>query len=499
MKNLLQKLDDSLRKHTSRRAFRIGTTDFTYQQYSDAVAQIRSAIRTGVSEEQRNIGLVVNDDLETYAAILACWFEGRAYVPLNTTMPAERNDDVIAQAEILTIIDSSPESIFSKYNLISSKSLEARPEEVPPREVSSSDLAYIFFTSGTTGVPKGVPITFANLTGFVEAYNRMGYHSMDHTDRVLQMFELTFDLSVMSYLIPLLHGAAIFPIPKDKVKYSYIFELMEDHELTVALMVPSILHYLRPYFDEINCPSMRFNMFCGEALPIDITEEWSKCIPNARIANVYGPTEDTIFCTDYEYNRDGHNKSYNGVMGIGQSMYGNMTIIVDDDNNILGEGEKGELCLGGVQLTLGYWKNPTKNAEVFFYVDYMGKPTRFYRTGDLCSRDKDGDLSYLGRIDFQTKIQGFRVELSEIEYRAKEVLPKVNVVAVAYHNQLSNAEIGLVIESKALDTGVLSTYLSRKLPGYMLPSEIMFLDAFPLNTNGKTDRKALSQLFGIKS
>jgi len=493
--NLLQQLDNSIRTHKSLRAFRIGSADYTYEQYLASINAIRAALRKQTSESEKNIGLAVNDDVETYAAILACWFEGRAYVPLNPAMPEDRNKEVIAQAEILTIIDSSAESSFSGHKVIDSKTLMASESTSAPIEVSASDIAYIFFTSGTTGVPKGVPITFGNLSGFVEAYNKMPYHQMDDSDRVLQMFELTFDLSVMSYLLPLLNGAAVFTIPKDKVKYSYIFELMEDHELTVALMVPSILHYLRPYFSEINCPSMRFSMFCGEALPLDVTEEWSKCIPNARIANVYGPTEDTIFCTDYEFTRDGHNKSYNGVLSIGQSMHGNSTIIVDKDNSILSTGEKGELCLGGVQLTPGYWKNPTKNAEAFFHTNHEGQENRFYRTGDLCSRDDEGDLSYLGRIDFQTKIQGFRVELSEIEFRAKENLKMLNVVAVAFTNQLRNAEIGLIIESAAFDTKELMAYLASKLPPYMVPSKIKFADVFPLNTNGKTDRKVLRLLF----
>lgn len=492
---LFDNLEKSFIDHSNRHAFMIGQCYYTYHQFSQKIANIREAIKTTCEPKEKNLGLIANDDIETYAGIVACWFEGKAYVPLNPLMPRERNASVIEQADITTIIDSSKEAHFPSQKVILSATLNDTAQRNPAKDVSPDEIAYIFFTSGTTGVPKGVPIMFSNLIGFAEAMFALDYYEITEADRFLQMFELTFDLSVMSYMIPMLKGACTYTIPKDKVKYSYIYELMEDHELTVMLMVPSILQYLRPYFDEINCPKMRYSLFCGEALPLDVTSEWSKCIPNARVINVYGPTEDTIYCTDYEYKRDKPNKSHNGVLSIGKSMKGNYTIIVDDKNKILPAGEKGELCLGGVQLTPGYWKNPTKNEEVFFYIDYNGESTRFYRTGDLCVRDKEGDLLYLGRIDFQTKIQGFRVELSEIEFRAKEFLNKKNVVAVAYKNKMTNAEIGMVIESEAFEVEDLRDYLSQKLPSYMLPSEIKFQTTFPLNTNGKTDRKKLTKLF----
>jgi acyl-coenzyme A synthetase/AMP-(fatty) acid ligase len=309
------------------------------------------------------------------------------------------------------------------------------------------------------------------------------------------MFELTFDLSVMSYLVPLLKGACTYTIPKDKIKFNYIFELMDEHGLTAALMVPSILQYLRPYFDEIDAPKMKYSLFCGEALPLDVTEEWSKCLPNAEISNVYGPTENTIFCTSYVFNRQKENKDHNGILCIGKPMAGVETVIVDNDNNILPKGEKGELCLAGKLLTPGYWKNEEKNKEAFFVTDCNNKPTRFYKTGDLCVEDPNGDYMYLGRIDFQTQIQGYRVELSEVEFHVKAFLDKINAVAIAFTNKIGNTEIGLVIESNEMDLKKLFDYLKEKLPSYMIPTQTRFEKTFPLNINGKTDRKVLKQLF----
>ncbi len=491
---LYLELAQSLKNNINYNAFFINETFYTYGDLEKAISKIRNAIRTSTNGGEKNIGLIINDDLETYATIIALWFEGRAYVPLSPDSPKDRNYKVISQADIKSIVDSSNISLYPDFNTIKSKELSSEVSDLEPVSVSDTELAYIFFTSGTTGEPKGVPITRANVSGFIDAFWELGFN-IDNKDRVLQMFELTFDLSVMSYLVPLLKGACIYTIPPEKIKYNYIFELMDEHGLTASLMVPSILHYLRPYFDEIEAPAMKYSLFCGEALPLDVTQEWSQCLPNAEISNVYGPTENTIFCTSYVFNRQKENKEHNGILCIGKPMFGVDTIIIDHENNILSPGEKGELCLAGKLLTPGYWKNEEKNRESFFVAEYNGSSTRFYKTGDLCVEDNEGDILYLGRIDFQTQIQGYRVELSEVEFHVKAFLDKVNAVAIAFTNKIGNTEIGLVIESKELDTKELFNYLKEKMPSYMIPTQTRFEKTFPLNTNGKTDRKILKQLF----
>jgi len=490
---VLQPFQLASEKYAASNAFCINEVFYSYKQLGETISAIRASVKE-LKADNSNVGLVANDDLETYAAIIALWLEGKCYVPVNPDTPAERNRNVLAQAGASVVIDSSEAVLFPELNVIRSKELRFGKLDLVPVPVADDALAYIFFTSGTTGVPKGVPISRENLAGFIKAFFELGI-TMDASDKCLQMFELTFDLSVMSYLAPLLKGACVYTIPKNKIKFNYIADLLEEHQLTVALMVPSIIHYLRPYFDEIDCKSMKFSLFCGEALPLDVTSEWANCIPNAKIMNVYGPTEDTIFCTHYTYSRKGENKASNGLMSIGKAMNGTFTIIINDKKEMVDAGEKGELCLGGVQLTPGYWKNDEKNKEAFFHTMYKGESTRFYKTGDLCLADEAGDIMYLGRIDSQIKVQGFRVELSEIEFFAKEFLNKVNAVAIAFTNQLHNTEIGMVIESAAFDSKPLLEYMKTKMPGYMIPTQIRFINSFPLNTNGKIDRKVLKEKF----
>ena len=492
--NLLSNLQNSIQGNYDNNALCLNEVFYSYKDFAQEISNIRVSLKKNTKKNELNIGLVTNNDVQTYASIIALWLEGKAYVPLNPDFPIERNASIIQQADILTILDSSDNITFNGHQTILTKKLPQTEINLTPENVSGDSLGYILFTSGTTGTPKGVPITFDNLYALSEAFWKLNY-TYSNTDKCLQMFELTFDFSVMAYLFPLLKGACIYTIPKDEIKYSYIFELMEDHELTILPMVPSILHYLRPYFDEINCPKVQFSLFCGEALPLDVTSEWSKCIPNATIANVYGPTECTVFCTDYTFKRDAPNKTHNGVISVGKDMDNTTTIIADENNNEVPIGEKGELCLSSLQLTPGYWKNEEKNKETFFLKTYKGEERRFYRTGDLCAVDKDGDILYHGRVDFQAKIQGFRVELSEIEFHAKASFDKLNAVALAISNNTNNAEIGLVIESKEFDTKQLLEDLKTKLPQYMIPTKIKFIDNFPLNTNGKTDRKNLEGLF----
>ena len=491
----IKSLAESINKHLKKNAFYINETFHSYFDLARSISKIRTAIQNITDDSDKNIGIVANDDLDTYAAILAVWFEGKAFIPLSLDNPKSRNETIIDQSGINTIIDTSEASVFPEKNIIEPAKLPGADINLTPATVSDKEISIILFTSGTTGTPKGVPLTRSGITVCINDYLKTGF-DIDENDRCLQMFDLTFDFAIISFIVPILKGACVYTVPKNVTKFSYVFELLEDHDLTVIGIVPSFLKYLQPYFDEIDLPSLRLCMLAGEALPEDLAKKWSYCVPNAKIFNGYGLTETTIQCTNYIFKRDGDNKSYNGILSIGKAQQNSLIIIIDENNNILPTGEKGELCFGGPQLTPGYWNDEERNRKAFINIDYKGELTRFYKTGDLCFMDEDGDLFYLGRIDFQAKIQGFRVELSEVEFHAKTFLDKVNVVALAVVNKFGNTDIGLAIESDEFETKSLIDYLKTKLPFYMIPVQFRFIKEFPLNANGKTDRKALTESFG---
>ena len=490
----LSLLGDAFIRHAGRPAFCIGGKEHSYADLGKAVARVRCGIRRHVDDAESVVGVVANDDLLTYAALIALWAEGRAYLPLNPDAPKERNAIIAERAGIATLLSSEDGGHHHDLRMVDMRELRSSDDLPPLQDQPAECLAYVLFTSGSTGEPKGVPITHGNIATFLHGFDQLGI-PFSPADRCLQMFELTFDLSVMSYLVPLLHGACVYTIPKNEIKYGYIAELLEEQGITVALMVPSIINYLRPYFEEIHAPALHTNLFCGEALPVDVTTEWSHCVPNARILNVYGPTEHTIFCTSYAFERAGENKAMNGVLSIGKAMVGTELIIVDEDRKILPPDSKGELCLGGGQMTPGYWQDVEKTEQVIFMLDHNGRQERFYRTGDLCTMDTEGDVLYLGRLDHQVKIQGYRVELAEIEHHARHFLKPANAVALAVLNALGNNEVALVIEGAECDTKPLIIHLREQLPAYMVPTRLRFVDVFPLNVNGKTDRKALQRLF----
>ena len=313
------------------------------------------------------------------------------------------------------------------------------------------------------------------------------------------MFELTFDFSVVSFIFPLLSGACIYTIPKKAIKYFYIYKLITKYNLTVLSLVPSIIHYLKPYFEEINATQVRYCSFGGGALYNDIIEEWSKCIPNCKIFNYYGPTENTIYSSYYKLNKNSHlNKTYNDVITIGKPLNNIEYLIIDDTNNEVSTGMTGELVLASTQLTPGYWGNENKNAESFFIKNINKKPVRFYKTGDLCFKNSDGDYMFIGRIDFQVKIRGYRIELSEVEYHAKtKSNEKAHMVAIDVINHLGNAELALAIESTPFSTDDMLSYMKTKMPNYMIPAHIEFVKEFPYNSNGKIDRTKLRSYFKL--
>jgi D-alanine--poly(phosphoribitol) ligase subunit 1 len=331
-----------------------------------------------------------------------------------------------------------------------------------------------------------------NLGTFVDGFLEI-YPDLTSKDRFLQTYDLTSDAAFTGYLIPLLLGATVFTIPAGGFKYLSIVKILQEQQITWTQFTPSVLNYLRPYFKSIRFKSLIHSHFGGEALPFDLVSEWAQCVPNAEISNIYGPTETTITCTIHRTNIDElKEKVHNGIVSIGKPLKKVEILIIGENDQIVADGEKGELCIGGEQVMEGYLtdKNP-------FFVQ-EGSQDRYYRSGDLVVRDPQGFLMYCGRKDDQLKISGYRVEPAEIEFAVGQAANGLKSKAYGFINKSRTESIVVFIEKYEEEPAKLKEALRNLLPSSLIPEKIIPIAQFPLNTSGKVDKSVLFEKYSTQ-
>ena len=280
------------------------------------------------------------------------------------------------------------------------------------------DIAYLLFTSGSTGIPKGVMVADRNVVPFIDYM--VERYGISERDRLSQMFDMTFDLSVFDMFVAWQKGACVCcPSQKTMIKPGgFIGEM----ELTLWFSVPSTAVFMKRLgmLKPGRYPTLRWSLFCGEPLPMESAVAWSQAAPNSILENLYGPTELTIACTLYRWDPDHSARECEmGLVPIGHPYPGMKVLVADGELNEVSAGGEGELLMNGPQMSLGYWRDPEKTAAAF--VVPPGWREVFYRTGDRVRKPvEDGPLAHLGRTDFQIKVNGHRVELGEIEAVARQ-------------------------------------------------------------------------------
>ena len=480
-KDMIGEIIEAFEKYAGHQAFVINNITYTYRQLSETVYKISTLIN---NREDKIIGIIAEDRLETYASILAVLISGKTYVILHPAYPRHRNRKIAELADIHLILYTKDIRVLN---------LDTEQEVVPSSSGIHSEKnenAYIIFTSGSTGEPKGVPISRNNLNAFYNAYSHLDWQ-LDENDRMLQMFELTFDVSIVSFLFPLTIGACIYTVSPEGVKYINVIEILEKYNLTFAAVAPSLLQLLLPYFSEIQLPELKYLIVTAEASDVELLSAFRACAPNASFVNLYGPTEGTIYCTAYQIPTTSC-KHHNGMIAIGKPFEGVDALIMDNNGIPVATGETGELWISGRQVMNGYWNAPEKTKECLI----EGTDGRtYYKTGDLCQIDADGDIIYCGRKDSQIKLQGFRIELSEIEHVVKKYFNnECKAVVIPKYGANNQCELHLVVEKVHLDKHQIEEHMNSRLPFYMIPQHIHCMEHFPLNTSSKTDRKRILEL-----
>lgn len=439
--------------------------------------------------------MVFNDhSVFSYAAILALQITENAVLPVDASGPRERILEIVATVKPAGIIVSQRHEENKKVIAISLNECPGFLYEAGPAIFHDSlennprayeGIAYIIFTSGSTGKPKGVPVKQESLDAFLLYF--LKEYDFNPSDRFLQVYDITFDVAYFSFLVPLCCGGCccILNAKKGTPKYLSILADLLSRDITVVSMVPAVLHYIKKYIKNISLSSLRYSFFSGDALYEDDAIAWKHFIKAAALHNFYGPTETTIVCTRYVWGFEKVGLSaYNGIVPIGRPFLGMEYKIVDDANGDVASGAPGELAFSGVQVIDHYIQDA--NAAAFF--EEGGK--RYYKTGDIVHLDASNNLVFRGRKDSQVKINGYRVELAEIEAAITKQTGRKNVV-LDFKNSSQITFLKAYVEAASLNEQELKRDLASLLPEYMIPSRFIFLEQLPLNENGKTDRLSL--------
>lgn len=479
---LLEKLYHNFKKYKNNTAFVINEKSFSYNDFVNKIALVQNLLFQNNTAENDIIAINTYNDIETYASIVAIWFSGMTFVPINPKHPKKRNELILNQINPKYTLSSNKNDKDVILTTIENSS--ALDLKIVKRKKGSN--MYVLFTSGSTGLPKGVPINYDNLNAFITDFSEN--YELNEKDKFLQIYDLTFDASIHCYLMPLFLGGTIYTVSSDKIKYLEAYKIMDKYNITFAKFPPSVLNFLQPFFKKIKLPNLKYSLLGGESLNYTLIKNWQNCVPNAQIQNVYGPTEATINTHIFNIDKNFNAKNcYHGIVSIGRPFGSNKAIVIDENNNEVPNGIKGEMCLLGKQITKGYFNNTSKNKTSFFKINNE----LAYKTGDIVMINEIGNFLYCGRKDNQIQIQGFRVELSEIEQAARKIITVSNIVALSYQNKNNSTEIALFLEVKSLDSNQLKDRLKNDLPSYMIPKQLINVTNFPLTSSGKIDRKSL--------
>ena len=485
--------------------------------------QLAHLLRDLGCEPGDRVALAVAKSPAAIAAMHAVLKADGVYVPIDVTSPPQRVARILGQAgphvlladasslalvEALSdlgtlegvhvgTLDAVGDAVRRVTPRFGPDDVDAQPGDAPTAHRAGDDVAHILFTSGSTGFPKGVAITHANVQAFLAW--AVPYFGIEPGERLSGHPPLHFDLSTFDIYGAMAAGASLHLVPSyANVVPRALAAFITEQRLTQWFSVPSALGFLVQHgaIGHGAFPDLRRLLWCGEAMPTPTLTALMERLPHARFTNLYGPTETTIASTFHTL--VDRPRSASEPVPIGLPCAGEEVWLLDDDLTETAPGEIGQIHIGGVGLSPGYWRDEARTAEAFVSHPFDTTPgARIYRTGDLGRRDGDGRFYCLGRVDSQIKSRGYRIELGEIEaaLAALGTLDAAAVVAVASDGFEGATICCAFVVADGADEVDLRAALSEQLPRYMLPTRWLRLDVLPVNANGKIDRPALRRSF----
>lgn len=493
---ILQDLENIALKYPEKIAFADTKEEFSFSRLLDCAKRIGSYISADIAP-RNPVVVYMEKRASNIAAFLGAAYAGCFYVPIDSQMPAERINLILETLRPSLIIydDVTEKSISQISSGITSVHFKVAVVERIHQErldniriySKSTDLLYVLFTSGSTGVPKGVTLSHAAVIDFMDWICQK--YKLDSDVTLCNQAPFYFDASVPDIFIPLKTGATVYIPPKNYYTFpKKILQFIVDKKVNTLVWVPSAL------CNVVNCKAfnvvipttVKLVIFCGEVMPCKHLNVWKKYVPEAHYVNMYGPTEATYACMYYDIDRDFKDDE---TLPLGKACENSEILLITDDNREAEEGEIGEICVLGQCLSNGYYNSREKTCSAFVqnpinhsWIELM------YRTGDLAYK-KDGDIVFAGRKDFQVKRLGHRIELGEIENAILSVNSVENACCVF---KPDSSEI-IAVYTGRIESNEITKIIESKIPPYMFPNRYEHLKTMPMNINGKIDRTRLQK------
>ncbi|MEM7758014.1 MAG: non-ribosomal peptide synthetase [Cyanobacteria bacterium P01_A01_bin.40] len=513
-------------------------TQLTYQKLNEEANQLAVWLQKLGLKKGEFVGIFKDRDINFLIAILAVYKAGGAYVPIDRTYPQGRIEYMLSNSEIRFLLtDSLSLNILSDFlescaklehitcldvksqDLVNAKLVKTNiydkfdfnelPKVNPKIINKANDPAYMLYTSGSTGLPKGAIIRHDGAINHI--YAQFDELKLNQEFAFLQSAPASTDISVWQFLAPLLIGGKTVIVDIETVAFAEkLFKVLKSEKVTVIELVPALFKVLLKYTSQLSIherelPDLQWMILSGESISIKWINKWLEIYPQIKIANAYGPTEAADDIAQFIVDQPVSEKQR--TILIGKPLANLNLYILDESMQLLPIGVPGEICVSGIGVGDGYWKNEEKTKLAFVANPFLSKlPSRqthetIYKTGDLGRWLADGNIEFLGRIDHQVKIRGFRIELGEIE----ECLSQhsnvgENVVVVREDNPDDKRLVAYVVPVSESHQDNLANqqlvqqlrdFLKEKLPGHMVPSGIVLIEALPLAPSGKVDRQAL--------
>lgn len=497
--NVTYWLDDTVNRFPNKIGFVDEYGMLTFSEIRNYSLKIATVL-TNEKVFKKPIAIYMDKNIYELITFLGVAYSGNFYSPIDSSMPVSRIEKILQVFEPEIIITSRVLKENMDFDIGKAKVLiweELVQENINEiivekqrKKCCDTDLLYVLFTSGSTGIPKGVTICHQSVIDYI-----------DWVENTFQIDEKTifgnqapfyFDNSILDIYSTIKTGATLHIIPHNLFSWPIkLLEYIARNEINTIFWVPSamILVSKLKALSQVNLNGiLKQVLFCGEVMPVKHLNVWRKYIPDALYANLYGPTEITDVCTYYIVDREFNDEE---SLPIGKPLPNTDIQILDDDNHLAGLGEIGELCVRGTCLSKGYYNNPEKTKQVFVQNPLnTSYPEYIYKTGDLVKVNELGELIYMGRRDFQIKHMGHRIELGEVE-TAISSIGHISMNCCLY-DEKKDKIIAFLVEKITIND--LNEQLKNKIPEYMLPNKLIVMDSMPLNVNGKIDRVKLKEL-----